>query len=138
MAGGERLFVEHGRSGGVYQEALVGAVHLNDDDGKAITALQGNFGGVDGGVRRGGGVRVCACAWHGLGVGAWRSHGEREREQQARESDRKQTGSDAHHFLDGTETVTWSIRRKIATFAERKADSSRKRRELQFPPMSRA
>ncbi len=45
---------------------------------------------------------------------------QREREQQARESDRNQTGSDAHHFLDGNETVTWSIRRKIATFAERK------------------
>ncbi len=42
MAGGERLSLS-GRSGGVYQEALVSAVHLNDDDGKAITALQGNF-----------------------------------------------------------------------------------------------
>src|SRR5580658_291991 len=138
MAGGERLFVEHGGGSGVYQEAFVGAVHLNDDDRKAIAALQGNFGGVGGGARRGGGVRICVCAWQGLRVGARRLRGEREREQQARESDREQTGSDAHHFLNGTEAVTWSIRCKIATFAERKADSSRKRRELQFPPMSRA
>ena len=138
MAGGEGFFIEHAGGGGVDQEAFVGAVYLDDDDGEAIAALQGNFAEVGSGARRGGGVRVCVCACRGLGVGAWRLRGERERKQQARKSDRKQTRSDSHHFLDGTETVTWSMRRKIATLAERKADSSRKRRELQLPPMSSA
>ena len=138
MAGSERFIVEHARGSGVYEEATVGAVYLEGYDGEAIAALQRNFSGANGRVRRGVGVRVCVCAWHGLGVGARRLRREPEQEQRARESDGEQTGSDAHHFLDGTESVTWSMRRKIATFAERKADSSRKRRELQFPPMSRA
>ena len=106
MAGGERFFVEHGGGGGVYQEALVGAVYLEDYDGEAIAALQRNFAGVDRRLR--------------LRGGAMRLH--REREDCCRENSQEHNRPNLHHSLDGEDDVTWSMRRRMAALAERKAD----------------